>query len=274
MREALEAFYTFLWPPEEDEARQRLLALLDEDLGGKPIDVLYDLAQELGVRASSLVLDAGCGRGNHSVQLAARFGCRVIALDPLASNLRQVRAHVEKAKAAALVSPVGGTFERIPLDSGAVDFIWCRESLNHARDLGAGCAEMARVLKPSGRLLTYCAVATELLHPGELDATCGLLAVNPSTLSVAALEGAMAQAGLRPLLRASTSAEHSPYREPLTGDAARDVLRLARLRRAPEKYQRAFGPARYDLLVALYVWRAYWTIGKVEQRIWALEKPV
>ena len=84
----------------------------------------------------------------------------------------------------------------------------------------------------------------------------------------------MSKAGLRPLLRASTSEEHSPYREPLTGDEARDVLRLARLRRAPEKYKRAFGPAWYDLLVALYVWRAYWTIGKVEQRIWALEKPV
>jgi hypothetical protein len=85
-RAALEAFYTFLWPPEEDEARKRLLAILDEDLGGRPIDLLYDLAQELGVRASSLVLDAGCGQGNHSVQLAARFGCRVIALDPLDSN--------------------------------------------------------------------------------------------------------------------------------------------------------------------------------------------
>ena len=155
-RAALEAFYTFLWPPEGDEARKRLLAILDEDLGGKPIDLLYDLAQELGVRASSLVLDAGCGRGNHSVRLAARFGCRVIALDPLDSNLRQVRANVEKEKAAALVFPVGGTFERIPLDSGAVDFIWCRDSLNHARDLGAGFEEMARILKPGGRLLIYC----------------------------------------------------------------------------------------------------------------------
>src|SRR5262249_9203214 len=182
---------TFLWPPEEDETRKRLFATLDEDLGGKPIDLLYDLAQELGVRASSLVLDAGCGRGNHSVRLAARFGCPVIALDPSHGNLRQVRANVEKEKAAALVFPAGGTFERIPLDRGAVDFIWCRDALNHARDLGAGLEEMARVLKPGGRLLIYCGVATELLNPGELEATCALLAINPSTLSAEALEGAM-----------------------------------------------------------------------------------
>src|SRR5207302_8709944 len=47
------------------------------------------------------------------------------------------------------------------------DFVWCRDVLEQVEPLVAAVQQMARVLRPDGRMLVYTTVATDLLEPGE-----------------------------------------------------------------------------------------------------------
>jgi tRNA G46 methylase TrmB len=62
----MEAVYTHMWASHEGG----LFAPLDESLHPRPHSILYEVAATCGVSASSLVLDVGSGRGNHSCALA------------------------------------------------------------------------------------------------------------------------------------------------------------------------------------------------------------
>jgi len=65
----MEAVYTHMWASHEGGP----FAPLDESLHPRPHSILYEVAATCGVSASSLVLDVGSGRGNHSCALAQRF---------------------------------------------------------------------------------------------------------------------------------------------------------------------------------------------------------
>src|SRR5258708_24734170 len=76
-RAQMEAIYTHMWASHEGGP----FAPLDESLRPRPHSMLYEVVSACGVNASSLVLDIGSGRGNHSCALAQRFGCAVVGLD-------------------------------------------------------------------------------------------------------------------------------------------------------------------------------------------------
>ncbi|MEU8762400.1 class I SAM-dependent methyltransferase [Streptomyces sp. NPDC048659] len=91
-------------------------------------------------------LDAACGTGRQSAALAAR-GHRVIGVDQSDRMLARARERVP-----------GGTFrtghlEALPLDEDSVDVAVCSLALTHLPDLTAGVAELARVVRPGGRIL-------------------------------------------------------------------------------------------------------------------------
>ena len=73
----MEAIYRHMWASHEGGP----FAPLDESLHPRPHSMLYEVVSTCGVSSSSLVLDIGSGRGNHSCALAQRFGCAVVGLD-------------------------------------------------------------------------------------------------------------------------------------------------------------------------------------------------
>lgn len=95
-----------------------------------------------------MVWDAGCGSGQLSTLLAARFP-RVIATDPSAAQLAQARPHigVEYRQASA---------EASGLDDGSVDLAVAAQAA-HWFDLPRYYAEVRRVVRPGGlvALLAY-----------------------------------------------------------------------------------------------------------------------
>jgi SAM-dependent methyltransferase len=99
------------------------------------------------------VLDLGCATGWLTLSLAD-LGCHVIGADisPQAIALaRQVQAGraTRPGGSARFVAYDG---RRLPLEDGSLDRVVCFDAFHHVRDPAATLAELARVLRPGGRI--------------------------------------------------------------------------------------------------------------------------
>jgi SAM-dependent methyltransferase len=137
---------------------------LDRSLGPTGPDGLFGHVADMALPSDAVVVDVGCGDGEHAVELAIRFGFQVTSVDPVPRC----------AAAARLQAPPGcpvnfaiGTSEHLPLPSGSADLIWSRDVLSLVEDLAGTYREFRRVLKPVGRALIYQTFATSLVEPGE-----------------------------------------------------------------------------------------------------------
>ncbi|GAA4700422.1 hypothetical protein GCM10023215_43980 [Pseudonocardia yuanmonensis] len=92
------------------------------------------------------VLDAACGTGRHAVRLAGR-GHTVIGVDQSAEMLERARAKVPGGRF------VEGGLTDLPLPDAAVDAALCALALVHLPDVAPAVAELARVVRPGGRIL-------------------------------------------------------------------------------------------------------------------------
>ena len=104
-------------------------------------------------------LDAACGTGRHASFLAER-GHDVVGVDGSPEMLARATAAVPPASFAQ------GDLERLPLCSAAVDLAVCALALGHLVEVGPAIAELARVVRPGGR------VVVADLHP-TMSATGG-----------------------------------------------------------------------------------------------------
>ncbi|GGZ40136.1 hypothetical protein GCM10010387_38130 [Streptomyces inusitatus] len=91
-------------------------------------------------------LDAACGTGRQTAALTAR-GHRVIGVDQSPEMLARA---AEKAPEAEFRQ---GRLESLPLEDESVDLALCTLAMTHLPDLSAGVAELARVVRPGGRVI-------------------------------------------------------------------------------------------------------------------------
>ncbi|MGN6131050.1 MAG: class I SAM-dependent methyltransferase [Nocardioidaceae bacterium] len=103
-----------------------------------------EAARWLAGAAPADVLDLGAGTGKLTEQLAA-LGHRVVAADPLPAMLAKLARRVPQAPA------VRASAERIPLRGRSVDVVTAGQSF-HWFDLDRALPEIARVLRPGGRI--------------------------------------------------------------------------------------------------------------------------
>src|SRR5262245_22750178 len=96
--------------------------------------------------APSVVLDAACGTGRHSVSLAER-GHRVIGVDLSREMLDRARAKVPAGEF------LQGSLAEVPLGSESVDAAICALAMVHLADLSGVARELARVVRPGGRVM-------------------------------------------------------------------------------------------------------------------------
>jgi SAM-dependent methyltransferase len=109
-----------------------------------PAAVSEWLAGEIGLGPGRRVLDLGAGTGKFLPALRAT-GAEVVAVEPVAAMRAQL------ARANPDVTPLPGTAEAIPVAAGTLDAVVCAQSF-HWFASGAALAEIARVLRPGGRL--------------------------------------------------------------------------------------------------------------------------
>ena len=93
-------------------------------------------------------LDIGSGTGRFTPALAERFG-PVVGVEPSA-RMREVAA---ERSAHPRVRYLPGTAEEAPVPSAAADYALLGWSWHHVRDKPRAVQELARVLRPGGRLL-------------------------------------------------------------------------------------------------------------------------
>jgi ubiquinone/menaquinone biosynthesis C-methylase UbiE len=111
-------------------------------------DIILDL---LGGEKRMKVLDLGCGTGVMIDALAGRFQT-ILGLD---ASLEMMSAidRTPRLRSEGRVELVMGDMEALPLREGAVDRVVCRSILHHAGSEVRALEEVARVLKPGGRLV-------------------------------------------------------------------------------------------------------------------------
>jgi arsenite methyltransferase len=146
--------------------------ILGESYHPGGLDLTRRLACAIELRPGDRVLDVASGPGTTAFLLASEFGVEVDGVD--LGDLT-----VAKANASAASEGIGeqvrfhvGDAERIPLPDASVDAVVCECAFCTFPAKETAAAEMARVLKPGGRV----GITDVALDPARLDAELQTLA--------------------------------------------------------------------------------------------------
>ena len=96
---------------------------------------------------------------------AASAGTHVIAVEPTPFMRRVLAVRRALSRRRTNIEVADGAAERIPADGGSVDAIWAVNTMHHWVDVERGVAEIARVLRPNGRILLVDEDFADPSHP-------------------------------------------------------------------------------------------------------------
>lgn len=132
----------------------------------------------LGLRAGARVLETGCGTGRDTVHLAAKAGA-VYATDLSADMIQAGRARLADAGLGAdRVHLLVSDATRLPFADAFFDAAYHFGGINLFADIKGGIAEMARVVKPGGKVV----FGDEGLAPWLAESDFGRILVNSNPL--------------------------------------------------------------------------------------------
>jgi SAM-dependent methyltransferase len=115
---------------------------------GEDLDLVLDFAAPT---LGETCLDLATGPGHTAARLSAQAGF-VVGLD-IAPGMIGVARDRATEMGLANVAYLIGDVHALPLPSASLDLVTCRIAPHHFHDVGAFLCEVARILKPGGRLV-------------------------------------------------------------------------------------------------------------------------
>jgi len=125
----------------------QIAVLYDRARPGYPLEAVEFAVQPLRDRPGLRALDVGAGTGKLTRQLCAA-GIATIAVEPAPGMLKVLKHTVSRAQVLA------GSAEELPLPDASVDLVTVGQAF-HWFDLDRALPELARVLRPGGRLALF-----------------------------------------------------------------------------------------------------------------------
>jgi ubiquinone/menaquinone biosynthesis C-methylase UbiE len=266
---SIDQLYGDLW----GRSASRLSEDVGRSLSPRSADCLYDAFARCGVGPEHVVLDAGSRDAGHAIELAKRFGCRSVALDPVSLHREYMKKAIAEADLGDRVTATQGAIEALPFKDASMDAIWCRDVLNHV-DLPRGFAECVRVLKPGGSMLIYVTLATDRCEPREAARLWEALAIIPANMERGYFERCARSAGFE---IAMVDRIDSEWREHAieSGDQwgeLKALLQIARMRRREQELVERHGRNAYEAAYAGELWGIYQLLGKLCPMVYRLQK--
>ncbi|MGH9443743.1 MAG: methyltransferase domain-containing protein [Thermoanaerobaculia bacterium] len=112
--------------------------------------------RELAIRPGDRVLEVGSGLGELARAMGRASGVPVVAVERSSAQLSQARRCAQESGESALVDFREGDARSLPLGDaewGTFDVAHCRFLLEHLPDPASAVAEMARAVRPGGRIV-------------------------------------------------------------------------------------------------------------------------
>ena len=259
--------YNDIW-----NSTSELEARCKESLNPRGSDMLYDLFAGFSPTPQSEIIDIGCRDATYAIEIANRFGSRVLGIDPAPIHIERARKKIAEAGRADRVRAELAGIEALPAADASLDMIWCRDVLNHV-DLQRGLAECVRVLKPGGQMLVYQTFATPALEDREAARIYAAMAIVPQNMAEAFFQASAEAAGLSITTRDVVSSEwRERWAEEGSTALLEDLLGVARMRRSEPTLVAQYGHEQYEATYGSCLWGIYQMLGKLQPTIYLLAK--
>ena len=110
------------------------------------------LLDRVPVSPGARVLYVACGTGAISMGLAQRYGCAVVGVDLSPEMLAEARRRIVSAGLEERIQLAEARAEDLPFDDASFDAVTFGYLLRYVEDPRATLAELARVVRPGGRI--------------------------------------------------------------------------------------------------------------------------
>jgi arsenite methyltransferase len=154
------------------------------------------LIRALAVGPGDTVADIACGLGESSLQVARATRASAIGVDLSSDSIATARRAAEREGLEGSVEFLVADAEALPLAHGAVDGVLCECSLCTFPDKQRAAAELARVLRPGGRLALSDMIAEPERFPASLRTLDAWVACLADARPLAGLVELLGGAGL------------------------------------------------------------------------------
>ena len=155
----------------------RRMDILLQTFGADEQALREQLLAPLHLKPGARVLETGCGTCRDTVHLASH-AARVVATDLSADMIRGGRSAIAGSDAIRRVRFSVADATALPFAAGVFDAAYHFGGLNLFRDIRQGLAEMARVVRPGGRVVA----GDEGLAPWLADSEFGKILLNSNPL--------------------------------------------------------------------------------------------
>jgi demethylmenaquinone methyltransferase/2-methoxy-6-polyprenyl-1,4-benzoquinol methylase len=111
------------------------------------------MVEAIQAQPGDRILDVATGTGLVSRELVRRYGCSVVGLDQSPQMLAGARRRLERDQSlSGHVTLLRGEAEHLPFEAGEFDGLTFTYLLRYVEDPAATMRELARVIKPGGRI--------------------------------------------------------------------------------------------------------------------------